>query len=99
MSGSRVSSSASKVVVAGTAIPTSTTKGMVVQMISVGEQTGALDEMLDKVADFYDSEVDTAVDALTAAIEPIMIVGMGAIVGGMLVAMYLPMFSLISQIG
>jgi type IV pilus assembly protein PilC len=71
---------------------------MVVQMISVGEQTGALDEMLDKVADFYDSEVDTAVDALTAAIEPIMIVGMGAIVGGMLIAMYLPMFKLVSVV-
>jgi len=71
---------------------------MVVQMISVGEQTGALDEMLDKVADFYDSEVDTAVEALTAAIEPIMIVFMGGIVGGMLVAMYLPMFKLVSVV-
>ncbi|MBN1163509.1 MAG: type II secretion system F family protein [Candidatus Krumholzibacteriota bacterium] len=69
---------------------------MVVQMIGVGEQTGALDEMLDKVADFYDDEVDTAVDAMTAAIEPIMIVVMGAVVGGMLVAMYLPMFKLVT---
>ncbi len=71
---------------------------MVVQMIGVGEQTGALDEMLDKVADFYDSEVDTAVSALTSIIEPVMIVIMGVIVGGMLIAMYLPMFKLISVV-
>lgn len=71
---------------------------MVVQMISVGEQTGALDEMLEKIADFYDEEVDSAVDALTAAIEPIMIVVMGVIVGGMLISMYLPMFKLISVV-
>ena len=71
---------------------------MVCQMIGVGEQTGALDEMLDKVADFYDSEVDTAVDALTSIIEPIMIVVMGGIVGGMLIAMYLPMFKLVSVV-
>jgi type IV pilus assembly protein PilC len=71
---------------------------MVTQMISVGEQTGALDEMLDKIANFYDDEVDTAVDALTSIIEPAMIVVMGLIVGGMLVAMYLPMFKLISVV-
>ncbi|HUV35505.1 MAG TPA: type II secretion system F family protein, partial [Patescibacteria group bacterium] len=71
---------------------------MVVQMIAVGEQTGALDEMLDKIADFYDSEVDTAVSALTAIIEPLMIVFMGGIVGGMLIAMYLPMFKLVSVV-
>jgi len=71
---------------------------MVVQMIGVGEQTGALDEMLAKVADFYDSEVDTAVGALTSIIEPVMIVVMGTIVGGMLIAMYLPMFKLVTVV-
>ena len=72
---------------------------MVVQMIGIGEQTGALDEMLNKIADFYDDEVDTAVDALTASIEPIMIVVMGVMVGGMLVAMYLPMFKMANVVG
>jgi type IV pilus assembly protein PilC len=72
---------------------------MVVQMIGIGEQTGALDEMLTKIADFYDDEVDAAVDAMTAAIEPIMIVVMGTMVGGMLVAMYLPMFKMSSVVG
>jgi type IV pilus assembly protein PilC len=71
---------------------------MVVQMISVGESTGALDEMLTKIAVFYESEVDTAVDTLTSIIEPIMIVVMGGIVGGMVVAMYLPMFKLITVV-
>jgi type IV pilus assembly protein PilC len=72
---------------------------MVTSMIAVGEQTGALDEMLDKIASFYDSEVDTAVDALTAIIEPVMIVVMGVLVGGMLIAMYLPMFKLVTVVG
>ena len=71
---------------------------MVTQMISVGEQTGALDEMLDKIANFYDDEVDTAVDTLTSVIEPLMIVVMGFLVGGMLIAMYLPMFKLINVV-
>lgn len=71
---------------------------MVTQMIGVGESTGALDEMLDKIANFYDDEVDTAVDALTSVIEPVMIVVMGVLVGGMLIAMYLPMFKLISVV-
>jgi type IV pilus assembly protein PilC len=71
---------------------------MVTQMISVGEQTGALDEMLEKIASFYDDEVDTAVDAMTSIIEPVMIVVMGVIVGGMLIAMYLPMFKLVGVI-
>jgi type IV pilus assembly protein PilC len=71
---------------------------MVVQMITVGEETGALDEMLSKIAYFYDDEVDAAVDALTSVIEPIMIVFMGAIVGGMVVAMYLPIFRMVNVI-
>jgi type IV pilus assembly protein PilC len=71
---------------------------MVVQMISVGEETGALDEMLSKVADFYDEEVDSAVDQMTSVIEPLMIVLMGGIVGVMLIAMYLPIFKLVSVI-
>ncbi len=72
---------------------------MVVQMISIGEQTGSLDEMLSKIADFYDDEVDAAVEALTSAIEPVMIVVMGTMVGGMLVAMYLPIFKMASVVG
>lgn len=71
---------------------------MVVQMITVGEETGALDEMLSKIADFYDDEVDTAVEALTSVIEPIMIVFMGTVVGGMVVAMYLPIFRMVNII-
>ena len=71
---------------------------MVTQMISVGEETGALDEMLDKIADFYDSEVSATVDALTSLIEPLMIVVMGTIVGGMIISLYLPMFNIIKLI-
>ena len=71
---------------------------MVVQMIGIGEETGALDEMLNKIAAFYDDEVNTAVDTLTSVIEPIMIVVMGLIVGGMVVAMYMPMFKLVSVV-
>ncbi len=72
---------------------------MVTQMISVGEKTGGLDEMLNKIADFYDEEVDDAVSALTSIIEPIIIVIMGVVIGGILVAMYLPMFDIIGKIG
>ena len=71
---------------------------MVVQMISVGEETGALDDMLTRIADFYDDEVDTAVDSLTSLIEPMMIIFMGSVIGGMVVAMYLPMFKLINVV-
>jgi type IV pilus assembly protein PilC len=72
--------------------------GMVVQMIAVGEQTGAMDTMLNKIADFYDDEVDTAVDALTALLEPLMMVFLGGTVGGLLMAMYLPIFKLAENI-
>ncbi len=68
--------------------------GMVVQMIAVGEQTGAMDAMLGKIADFYDEEVDAGVDALTALLEPMMMVGLGGTIGGLLVAMYLPIFKI-----
>ncbi len=71
---------------------------MVTQMISVGEKTGGLDEMLQKIADFYDEEVDEAVSALTSVIEPIVIVIMGIIIGGIMIAMYLPMFDIIGKI-
>ena len=67
---------------------------MVVQMMQVGEETGQISAMLDKVADFYDHEVETAAESLTAAIEPIMVVLMGGIVGTMVVCLYLPMFTI-----
>ena len=73
--------------------------GMVVQMINVGESTGALDVMLSKIADFYDEEVDQAVENLTAAIEPLMMVFLGGMIGGLVIAMYLPIFSMASAIG
>jgi type IV pilus assembly protein PilC len=71
---------------------------MVVQMIAVGEETGALDEMLDKIADFYDQEVEATVDALTSLIEPLLIVVMGVCVGGMVISLYMPMFNIIKLI-
>jgi len=71
---------------------------MVISMISVGESTGGLDEMLSKIADFYDEEVDAAVSGLLALFEPVMIVFLGVIVGGMVVAMYLPIFDMINAV-
>ncbi len=71
---------------------------MVISMIAVGEQTGGLDEMLSKIADFYDEEVDAAVSGLLALMEPIMIVFLGVIVGGMVVAMYLPIFDMVNAV-
>ena len=72
---------------------------MVISMIAVGEQTGGLDEMLSKIADFYDEEVDAAVSGLLALMEPVMIVFLGVIVGGMVVAMYLPIFDMVNAAG
>ncbi|GAB4273432.1 MAG: type II secretion system F family protein [Coriobacteriia bacterium] len=71
---------------------------MLVQMISVGEETGALDAMLNKVADFYDNEVSAAVEGLTSLIEPIMMAGMGIMVGGIVIALYMPMFQIVTVI-
>jgi type IV pilus assembly protein PilC len=72
---------------------------MVVQMIGVGEQTGAMDQMLNKIADFYEEEVDAAVSGLTSLIEPVMMAFLGVVVGGLIVAMYLPIFNLAGTIG
>jgi type IV pilus assembly protein PilC len=72
---------------------------MVIQMISVGEATGALDSMLNKIAIFYDDEIDVAVDSMTALLEPAMMVFLGGIVGGMIIAMYLPIFKMASVVG
>jgi type IV pilus assembly protein PilC len=71
---------------------------MVTQMVAVGEETGRLDDMLSKVADFYDMEVENAVEALTSLLEPIMVVGIGGIVGSVVVGMYLPIFTVINQL-
>jgi len=84
--------------IAGPLADTKVFPSMVVQMIGVGEATGAMDQMLNKIADFYDEEVDTAVASLTAAIEPVMMVFLGGVVGGFLIAMYLPIFSLAGAI-
>jgi type IV pilus assembly protein PilC len=72
--------------------------GMVTQMIAVGEQTGAMDAMLQKIADFYEEEVDSAVKDLLTALEPVMIVFLGVVVGGVVISMYLPLFSLIGKL-
>ena len=72
--------------------------GMVTQMIAVGEQTGAMDAMLQKIADFYEDEVDAAVKDLLTALEPVMIVFLGVVVGGVVISMYLPLFSLIGKL-
>jgi type IV pilus assembly protein PilC len=72
---------------------------MVISMINVGEQTGGLDEMLTKIADFYDEEVDAAVSGLLSLMEPVMIVFLGVVVGGMVVAMYLPIFDMVNAAG
>ncbi|MGE0362614.1 MAG: type II secretion system F family protein [Vicinamibacterales bacterium] len=84
--------------VAGPLKQTGVFPGMVVQMIGVGEATGALDTMLSKIADFYEEEVDTAVAGLLTLLEPVMIAFLGIVVGGIVIAMYLPIFGLISQL-
>ena len=81
-------------IIAGPLLETKVFPPMVVQMIGVGEATGAMDAMLNKIADFYDDEVDTAVAGLTSLIEPIMMVFLGVVVGGFLIAMYLPIFNI-----
>jgi type IV pilus assembly protein PilC len=72
--------------------------GLVVQMMAVGEETGALDEMLEKIADFYEREVSATVEALTSLIEPLLMVFMGISVGGMIIALYMPMFQIIKLV-
>jgi len=72
---------------------------MVVQMVAVGEESGGLDQMLNKIADFYDEEVNAAVETLTSIMEPIIIVVLAVIMGGTLIAMYLPMFDMINAVG
>ena len=71
---------------------------MVVQMIAIGEETGQLDTMLEKVADFYESEVDSALSSLAAALEPVMIVLLGLVVGFIVISMFLPLIEIISQL-
>jgi type IV pilus assembly protein PilC len=73
--------------------------GMVIQMISVGEATGALDTMLAKIADFYEDEVDAAVDALTSMLEPMLMLFLGSTIGGLVIAMYLPIFKMAAALG
>lgn len=73
--------------------------GMVIQMISVGEATGALDTMLEKIADFYDDEVDAAVEALTSMLEPLLMLFLGGSIGGLVIAMYLPIFKMAAAMG
>ena len=84
--------------IAGPLEETGVFPSMVVQMISVGEQTGALDAMLSKIADFYEDEVDEAVENLMALLEPVMILFLGIMIGGIVISMYMPMFSLLGKI-
>ncbi len=71
---------------------------MVVQMINIGEESGALDQMLAKIADFYEAEVDVAVESLTAAIEPLMIIVLGGAVGFIVIAMFMPIIAIITNL-
>ena len=67
---------------------------MVIQMVSIGEESGSLDDMLTKVADFYEEQVDNAVDAMSSLLEPLIMVILGALIGGLVIAMYLPIFNM-----
>jgi type IV pilus assembly protein PilC len=71
---------------------------MVAQMVSVGEESGTLAQMLESVADFYEDEVETATSQLSATIEPVLIVGLGVIIGGMVISLYLPIFGLYTEL-
>jgi type IV pilus assembly protein PilC len=71
---------------------------MVTQMIAIGEQTGSLEEMLSKIADFYEEEVDTAVDNMTALMEPLIMAFLGVVIGGLVISMYLPIFQMANAI-
>jgi type IV pilus assembly protein PilC len=71
---------------------------MVVQMVAIGEETGSLDQMLSKIADFYESEVDATLSGLTAALEPILIITLGVIVGFIVISMFMPLLTVISQL-
>src|SRR6059036_3032284 len=88
----------SRALIAGPLAKSKVFPPMVISMISVGEQTGGMDEMLSKIADFYDDEVDAAVSALLSLMEPVMIVVLGVIVGGMVIAMYLPIFDMVNAV-
>jgi type IV pilus assembly protein PilC len=71
---------------------------MVSQMVKIGEETGELDKMLGKIADFYEDEVDTSIQSLTSIIEPVMMIGVGLMVGTIVISMYLPMFKMLSLV-
>jgi len=72
---------------------------MVPQMVAVGEESGTLSEMLSSIADFYEDEVETAINALTSIIEPLMMIGVGCMVGVIVISMYLPMFKMLKLVG
>jgi len=72
---------------------------MVIQMIGVGESTGALDTMLSKIAEFYEEEVDVAVSNLTSLLEPLLMIFLGVVIGGVVIAMYLPIFNMANAVG
>jgi len=80
-------------------VSTNVFPGMVLQMVAIGEESGSIDSMLSKVADFYEAEVDDAVEALSSLMEPVIMVVLGTLIGGMVVAMYLPIFKMGQAVG